>query len=202
MRMIIALTLSLLLAGPVLAQGLMITELMYKDANDGGDWIELYNDGETTIDLTGLHMVDGDPGIPHDTHPHCALAGSLAPGEVLVVVGDFDDFGAAYPIVTNLNANAFDPAGEGFGLGGSGDTIFILDAADNVVFTMTYSDDDPWPSEPDGDGPTLLLVSTGCSDFSDAGCWTAGIDGGNPGVVEGTVATEDASWGAIKSLYR
>ncbi len=184
------------------AQNLMINELMYKDNNGGGDWIEIYNDGAVPIDLTGMYLVDGDPGVPHPTHPPCSLAGTLNPGEILVVVADFNDFGAVYPGVTNLNANAFDPDGLGFGLGGGGDTIFILDEFDAVVFTMTYDDNDPWPTEPDGDGPSLLLVTTGCADFSDAACWTAGEDGGTPGILTGTVPNEETSWGSVKSLFR
>jgi len=189
-------------AGAASAQSLMINEVMYHDNNDGGDWIELYNGTAAPIDLTGMHFVDGDPGVPHPTHPHCDLVGTLNAGEVMVVVADFNDFGAVYPGVTNLNANDFDPAGLGFGLGGGGDTIFILDEFDAVVFTMTYDDGDPWPTEPDGDGPSLLLISTGCTDFSDAACWTAGEDGGTPGTFTGTVGNEDVSWGQVKSLYR
>ena len=190
------------LAGVASAQDLIITEIMYNDANGGGDWIELYNRGDSTIDLTGLHMVDGDPGVPHDTHPHCALSGSLATGEVLVVVADFDDFNGVYSGVSNLNANEFDPDGTGFGLGGGGDTIFILDASDATVFTMTYDDADPWPTEPDGNGPSLLLQTTGCTDFDDATSWLAGSDGGAPGVLTGTVSSENVSWGCVKSQYR
>ncbi|MBC8425468.1 lamin tail domain-containing protein [bacterium] len=191
------------IAGAAAAQDLIITEFMYKDDNDGGDWIELYNRGASPIVLDGLHMVDGDPGEPHDSHGHCALVGTLASGEVLVVVADFTDFGAVYPAVTNLNANAHDPAdGDGFGLGGGGDTIFILDALDAVVFEMTYTDDPPWPPEPDGDGPSLLLARTDCADFSDAANWMVGEDGGSPGVLAGTVGNEDAAWGQIKRLYQ
>lgn len=189
-------------AGVASAQGLMVTELMYNDNNGGGDWIELYNAGSGSLDLTGLHVVDGDPGVPHDSHPHCYLEGTLDVGEVLVLAADFTEFGAVYPGVSNLNVNAFDPAGEGFGLGGGGDTIFILDALDDVVFTMTYDDADPWPTAPDGDGPSLLLENMACEDFSDAGCWLAGVDGGTPGEISGTVATEDSSWGHVKALFR
>lgn len=202
MHKVIMILVIVALAGVASAQDLIITELMYKDNNDGGDWIEVYNNGESPIDLTGMHVVDGDPGVPHDTHPHCLLAGTLNAGEVLVLVADFTEFGAVYPGVSNLNANAFDPAGAGFGLGGGGDTIFILDEFDGVVFTMTYDDEAPWPTEPDGDGPSLLLQASGCPDFSDAGCWMAGEDGGTPGQITGTVGNESSSWGHIKSMYR
>ncbi len=175
---------------------------MYNDNNGGGDWIELYNRGDSTIDLSGLHLVDGDPGVPHDTHPHCYLTGTLPVGDVLVVAADVNDFSAVYPGVSNLSASDFDPAGEGFGLGSGGDTIFILDEFDGVVFTMTYDDAAPWPTEPDGDGPTLLLETTGCTDFSDAGNWLVGEDGGTPGDLTGTVASESVSWGQIKELFR
>ncbi len=189
------------LAGVASAQDLVIAEFMYKDNNGGGDWIELYNRGTVPIDLTGMHMVDGDPGVPHETHPHCVLVGTINPGDVLVVVADFSDFAAVYPTVTNLNANDFDPEGLGFGLGGGGDTIFILDEFDVVLFEMTYDDNDPWPTEPDGDGPSLLLANLDCADFSDAGCWIAGVDGGNPGVLDET-PVEESTWGQVKSLYR
>ena len=202
MRQVILILAVIVFAGIASAQDLIITELMYKDNNDGGDWIELYNRSTSPIDLTGMHLVDGDPGVPHDTHPHCYLAGILNPGEILVVAADVTEFSLVYPAVTNLYASGFDPAGNGFGLGASGDTIFILDDTDGVVFTMTYLDTAPWPTEPDGDGPSLLLESTGCTDFSDAGWWTAGSDGGTPGEITGTVGRESTSWGSLKSLFR
>ncbi len=190
------------LAGVASAQDLVIGEIMYKDDNGGGDWIELYNNDIVPIDLTGMQIVDGDPGVPHATHPRCELAGVLNPGEIIVVVADFTDFGAVYPGVTNLNVNAFDPAGDGFGLGGGGDTIFILDEFDGVQYEMTYDDSAPWPTEPDGSGPTLLLSTTSCNDFSDAACWVAGEVGGTPGVLNGTVGFESSTWGSVKGLYR
>ncbi len=202
MQKVIMVLVVMAMAGVAAAQNLIITELMYNDNNDGGDWIELYNRGTAPIDLTGMHMVDGDPDVPHDSHPHCYLVGTLAVGEVLVLAADSSEFGAVYSGVGNLNANDFDPAGEGFGLGGGGDTIFILDANDSVVFTMTYDDAAPWPTTPDGDGPSLLLETLGCSDFSDASNWMAGADGGTPGVIAGTVSTENMTWDHIKGLYR
>ncbi len=202
MRKVIMILVVVALAGVATAQDLIITELMYNDANDSGDWIELYNRGDAPIDLTGLHLVDGDPGVPHDTHPHCYLVGTLAVGEVLVLAADSSEFSVVYPGVSNLNANDFDPAGEGFGLGSGGDTIFILDAFDAVVFTMTYDDATPWPTEADGTGASLLLETTGCTDFSDAGSWLAGVDGGTPGELSGTVGNQSVPWGQVKDMFR
>jgi hypothetical protein len=47
----------------------------------------------------------------------------------------------------------------GFGLDGDEDEIRLLDANGIVIDRVRYSDEDPWPDSPDGDGNTLELVN-------------------------------------------
>ncbi len=155
----------------------VINEIMYNTPGSPDvEWIELYNNGSSTVELDDWYLIDGN-----DTHPHCNLLGDLLPGHFLVVVGDFALFTPQYPGVTTTNINAFDPSGTGFGLGNGGDTIFMYDDDGVLVDTVTYDDGGSWPGSPDGDGPSLELVNPGL-DNNTATAWDPSeIDGGTPG---------------------
>jgi len=46
-----------------------------------------------------------------------------------------------------------------FGLSGSGELIRLYDKTGALVDTVYYLDESPWPTEPDGDGPSLELIA-------------------------------------------
>jgi len=88
------------------------------------DWIELYNSGAQTVNLTGYRLTDdlGDPGkftIP--------LGASIAPGNFLVVWAD-DDNGQNSP--GNVHAT--------FGLNGSGEQIGLYAPDGSAVDTLSF----------------------------------------------------------------
>jgi len=57
----------------------------------------------------------------------------------------------------------------------------LLDDQNEIVDSLTYNDIDPWPSQPDGTGPTLALINPG-SDNSLPENWAPSIvDFGTPG---------------------
>ena len=56
-----------------------------------------------------------------------------------------------------------------------------------VVERVDYSDSDPWPSEPDGDGPSLARSDPGAYG-NDPASWLP-LDGGNPGTANGPVVS-------------
>ncbi len=71
------------------ARALMISEVMYNPvggfgSDDGLEWIELYNDDVTTVDLSGFSLGWGGSDY---TFGSLQLAGNLAPGEFIVVGG-------------------------------------------------------------------------------------------------------------------
>ena len=199
MRKSAILTLALLLvAGAAFAANeLIVTELMYNSPGDDVEWIELYNNSGATLDLAGWYVLDDNPD-----HEKMYLSGTMAAGEVKVLVGTEALFTAAYPTVTNYFPVFFQEEGSTWALGNGGDGVRVHDGSDTLIFSMDYDDGSPWPTACDGDGPSLLLVSTGCADFADAACWMEGESMGTPGMLTQTTPNEDSDWGGVKSLYR
>jgi hypothetical protein len=189
----------LLLAGPAMAAGeLLVTEIMYNSSEDTDvEWIELYNNTLDPLDLTGWYVVDDNA-----THTHMPLSGVLASGGVMVLAGDLALFTAKYPTVTNHFPVFFQSFGNTWSLGNGGDAVNVYNAGSELVFSVTFDDVAPWPTAPDGGGPSLQLITGTCPNFSDGTCWTAGPVNGTPGVVTGTVPVDESSWGAVKSLFR
>lgn len=190
----------LIIASPLCvlaANELIVTELMYNSPGTDVEWIELYNDSGTTLDLTGWYVLDDN-----DSHEPMPLSGTMAPGEVMLLVGDEALFTAQYPGVVNYFPVFFQTTGDTWALGNGGDGVRIHDATDALVFAMDYDDEDGWPEEPDGDGPSLLLHSMACTDFTDLACWIAGEMWGTPGVLVGTTAQERMSWSVLKETFR
>jgi hypothetical protein len=201
MRILITLTVVMLVgAGAALAANeLIVTEIMYNSSESTDvEWIELFNNSGAPLDLTGWWLVDDDPV----GHTHVPLSGILAVQEVKVLAGTEALFTAKYPGVTNLFPVFFQTYGVEWSLGNSGDTVNIYNAADELVSSVLFDDAAPWPLAPDGSGPSLLLVTNDCANFSDAACWTAGETDGTPGTLTGTIADDSATWSDVKSLFR
>ncbi len=154
---------------------LVINEINYNssDDSDTGDWIELYNSGETTINLEGWIFRDQS----EDNIFEFPTGTSIASEAYLVVVNDADAFTERYSEVTNV-VGEFE-----FGLGGSSDEVRIYNSNDRLVDFVRYRDEAPWPIEPDGEGFTLELLDTE-SDNELGENWGASLSkGGTPGGV-------------------
>ncbi len=151
---------------------LTISEVNYNSdgANNSGDWIELYNYGTHTLNISGWKFSD-----EADNHVFQFPTGtSIAAGGYLVLVEDTTNFTLQYPSVTNkLGAM-------GFNLGNGGELVRVFDYQDNLYLSFTYQDQAPWPLSPDGGGYTLELLSpTGNLNLGTN--WFAGCVGGSPG---------------------
>ncbi len=199
MKAAIALAIVLVLSGAAFADTdeLVITEIMYNtpDSPDN-EYVEIYNHTGLAVDLTGWYLIDDN-----DEHDPCLLVGTLAPGDVFVVAGDPTLFGTAYPTVTNVNPNYFNVDDLGWALSNGGELVRLYNASLELVDAVEYSDDDPWPTEPDGDGPSLELIDVGL-DNSLAESWMVTAAGGTPGTYESTSPVNTSTWGCIKALYR
>lgn len=196
----LALTITLMFGAGIAAAAneLIVTELMYNSTEDVDvEWIEIYNNSGATIDLTGWYVLDD--GLDHTQIP---LSGTMAPGEVKLLVGTEALFTAKYPGVANYFPVFFQQEGGTWALGNGGDGVNIYSASATLVFTMVYDDVSPWPTTCDGGGPSLLLINNECGNHADASCWTTGVADGTPGVLTQTVPTETLNWGGLKSLYR
>jgi hypothetical protein len=201
MRLVTVFTIGLLLmAGAAWAANeLIVSEIMYNSSESTDvEWIEFFNNSGAPLDLTGWWVVDDDPA----GHTHIPLSGIVPTGGVMVLAGTEALFTAKYPGVTNLFPVFFQTYGTEWSLGNSGDTVNIYDGTDALIFTVTFDDAAPWPTAPDGTGPSLLLVTNDCADFNSATCWTVGVTDGTPGTLTGTVPTNGATWGDVKTLFR
>jgi hypothetical protein len=64
-----------------------------------------------------------------------------------------DDFITVFPSIDN-------PAGDlGFGLNSDGDAVRLFDSANNLIDSVVFTSNDPWPSQANGFGSTLELIN-------------------------------------------
>ena len=150
---------------------IVINEINYHSADDldTGDWVELYNPNDASVDLSGWNFQDDD-----DDHSFVLPGGTLiGPRGFLVLCRD----GAALESLLGVSCvGDFD-----FGLRNSGELVRLFDSDGLLVDSVTYQDDSPWPVEADGDGPTLELLHYSL-DNADPMQWRASIPvGGTPG---------------------
>ncbi len=153
-------------------ENIIITEINYKsaDAADAGDWIEIYNRGNTTTNLTGWVFSDSD-----NTHVFPIPSGTmLPPAGYLVLFGDAVKFDSRFPGVTN-RTGPFN-----FGLSSTGEALRLFDASGKLYQSVVYDTAAPWPQGAAGNGYTLELADRE-GKYCDGGTWTIGCPEGSPG---------------------
>ncbi|MFY0526885.1 lamin tail domain-containing protein [Archangium gephyra] len=143
-----------------------INEVLANEAGSdvNGEFVELYNAGGSTADLSGWTLSDAT-GLRHTF----ASGTTLAPGRALAV------FGGAAGIPTGVT-NAVAATSGGLNLSNSGDTVTVKNAAGTTVSTITYSsslsgtDGVSMNRNPDAtNGATLVLHTTLSTATSSAG---------------------------------
>jgi parallel beta-helix repeat protein len=151
----------------------MISEINFNahDTFDPGDWIELYNSSDQPVDLTGWTMKGENPEDEYAFPDNLFLQ----PGGFLVVAEHVDS-------VILLHGGGLNLAGNfNFGLNRGGEVIKLYNKDYQLVHSLWYNSEVPWPDGPDGKGATLELY-TGETDNSDPGSWHASYSlGGTPG---------------------
>ncbi|MDD4870236.1 MAG: lamin tail domain-containing protein [Kiritimatiellae bacterium] len=127
---------------------LVITEIMYNPASNGVEFIELFNAGDKTIDLSPVSFTNGiafnfsDGNVPR-----------IAAGEYVVVVQDLALF------ATNYNTNTINVAGVYYDkLSNGGEEIDLAHSFFGVLQKFDYRDD--WYPNTDGGGFSLTLRDT------------------------------------------
>ena len=149
--------------------GIVINEIMYNSPGSDEEWIELYNNTSSDIVLENFRICDND-----ESHTNIVIpAGYTIPAYGFFTIEVSTD--GAFPFTPD-----YDGSGN-FALNNGGDMVRIWDANNILTDIVEYSDSSPWPTSPDGDGPTLSLLSP---DFDNAlaESWKASNqDGGTPG---------------------
>jgi hypothetical protein len=149
----------------------IISEVNY-DSNpvgNPGDWFELKNTSNQTIDLSNWTFRDRNDNaytIPSGT--------SLDAGNYLVLSTISNNFSAVFPTVQNVIGPT------GVSLSNQSDAIKLYDAENKLQLSMRYFNVAPWPLEAAGTGKTLEFIE-GAGHPCSAASWFAGCDGGSPG---------------------
>ena len=124
---------------------IVINEIMYDAPSDHrtGEYIELYNRGSETVDLSGWEISDGVSfDFPDGT--------TIAAGAYLVIAADAHCLTAAHGAISAI--------GDWNGtLRDGGELLRIEDANGNLVDEVDYLPEGDWPNLADGDGSSMEL---------------------------------------------
>ena len=165
-----------------LAGSIVINEINYNSAPDFDpeDWVEIYNSSNAQIDLTGWYFKDDD-----DAHIFYLPNGTLIqPNDYILLCKDTTAFKTLFPNVQNYFGNL------SFSLNNDGELIRLFNNNDELVDALTYDDQAPWVTAPDGTGPTLSLKDP-LLDNSIAENWGASVGHGSPGDVNDIAVSVD-----------
>lgn len=125
------------------------------------EFIEITNNGEAEVDLTGIYF--RELGLTYQFPDGSHLAGRQA----VVICSDSLLFSEYYHVT---------PFGQYMRkLDNKSENLVLVDAWGNVIDQVHYSDSEPWPTEADGNGPFLQLKDLD-SDNSLAENWTISYD--------------------------
>ncbi len=161
---------------------IVINEINYNSSPgfNPEDWIELYNSSTQSIDISNWIFKDSDNA--HQFNLPANL--SIESGEYLVLCRDSEVFANHFPQVKNFLGD-FD-----FGLSSSGELIRLFDENNTLIDFVEYESSSPWPTEPNGNGPTLELKDP-YFDNTMAENWYASFENGTPGAVNSTFYNEN-----------
>ena len=148
---------------------IVINEINYNPAGtDTTEFLELYNNDNTEVDLSGYYFSDGITF----TFPDGA---TLKPGEFAVITIDTAAFHKYYGFSTPYQFSG--------ALSNKGETVVFKNNEGMTLDSVTYDDRAPWPESPDGDGPSLSLKSPDLDNTLPEN-WAPSLEmGGTPGAV-------------------
>ena len=148
---------------------LSISEIQYHPiGGDAFEFVELWNSGDTPLDVSGYRFTGIDFRFPVPTLP-------IPEGGRIVVASDTNPelFRQRHP--GTAVAGWF-----GGSLDNGGERLELKDAAGRIVTSVEYGDSHRWPQSPDGRGPSLEFRDPAL-DPDDPAAWTASASGGTPG---------------------
>jgi hypothetical protein len=168
--------------------GLVISEVMYHPTDPSAaeinagftndnvfEYIELRNVGPVPLDLTDVRFTKG---VDFDFLG--ADITSLAPGAFVLVVANRAAFemryGPGLPVAGEWQSTD--------SLSNGGEQLKLSFGAGDALRDFVYDDASPWPTNPDGGGPSLTLGNPmSVPDHALAASWRASyVTGGTPGV--------------------
>jgi len=172
------------------AQDIVINEINYKSAGDHDtkDWVELYNNEATAVDVSNWVFKDED-----NTHEFIIPSGTIMnPNTYLVLTQDLAAFQTFFPSVSPVLGDL------GFGFSGNSELLRIFNDSGSLLDEVTYDDEAPWPTEPDGDGNSLELIHPSLDNTIGTN-WGASITASTP---YGTPGAQNSVYALGNSEYK
>ena len=153
------------------SKDIVINEIFYKSSEDikPGDWVELYNYGESTVDLEGWIFRDSNRDSAFVMPSYF-----LAPDNYLVLCKSLKKFKTTYPDIQNV-------IGEfSFGLSSMGDNLRLFNSNSAIIDAVDYYTSGSWPVEANGQGASCELSDQYEANEKGSNWYTFGT-GGTPG---------------------
>ncbi len=127
----------------VFGKGLVINEIMYHPEQGFPEFVELFNSGVTSINISGFRFSKGIDYVFDNF--------IMPPGTGLVLTNDTALF---------KNVYGFSAFGEySKKLDNKGEVLILKNQFDQIVDSVNYSDTIPWPLNADGQGSSLELIN-------------------------------------------
>ncbi|HBM78396.1 MAG TPA: hypothetical protein DD438_09805 [Verrucomicrobiales bacterium] len=180
------------IGAPASFENLRVTEIHYhptdpetepeqeiSESDNDFEFIELQNIADERVDLSLLSFREGiDFQFP--------VGSFLGAGERGLVVSNTAAFLARYG--SSVAAAIMGEFGDDTNLSNKGERLALEDSAGEKIFSFPYDDSPPWPTLPDGDGPSLVLtdpINTPEEDLDEGSRWrSAHIDLGAPNAAD------------------
>jgi hypothetical protein len=161
---------------------IVINEIKYSSSpdKDTKDWIELYNAGNSSLNLKNWIVSDAGP----ETGYVFPVDFILAPGMYIVLCRDLAAFSQFWPAVLNSTGDM------NFGLNSLGDNINLYDPDGNLVDFVSFSPNAPWPTDAGVTGASIELINPEL-DNNLGDNWRSSINGGTPGIINIHSTTTD-----------
>ena len=170
---------------------LVINEIMYNASTslNSDDWIELYNPNNFNVDISNWVFKDAN-----NSHEFLIPSGSsVASGQYILLTKALTPFTSTYSNITADKYGDFGEGTNGFGLSNSGELIRLYSNYGTLIDSVVYDEIAPWPTQANGFGPSLELISPAI-DNTLAESWRSSyIDGGTPGKINGTTSIIELS---------
>ncbi|MSQ78637.1 MAG: T9SS type A sorting domain-containing protein [Flavobacteriaceae bacterium] len=154
----------------------VVAEINYNSHTkaDAGDWLELWNRGSQSVDISGWLFQDDNV---KDSFL-ISIGTILQPNDRLVLANDSAKLKKMFPFVSNVQGDF------NFGLSSAGDMLKLRDANGRLRFGMLFNSDSTWPQMPNGGSYTLELAKDSFI-YSEKRFWTTACPAGSPGKAKG-----------------
>lgn len=154
---------------------IIINEINYNSSPgfETGDWIEIYNRQSSPVNISGWKIRDSN-----FENEYVFPQGTVLPANgYIVACEDIRLLLTGFHYLINYRGNT------GFGLKNEEEVVKLINSKNDIIDSVHYLNNSPWPDLPDGKGYSLILKSPDLDNDIPEN-WTAGLKG-TPGAVNG-----------------